>query len=99
MPVVVFPDFLQELLHEMRTLGARSHHAHVPLQNVDELGQLIQARLAQEASESRPASIRLARPEGIAVGGRTRSHGAKFIHWKRQTIESYPLLDEENRPR
>src|SRR5215470_2436422 len=98
MAVVVSADLILEPSYEMRTLGTRTHNAHVSLQNVDELRQLIETRFSKKCPDPGPARIRLGGPARIALGRQAHSHGAKLIHLKGKTIQAYPLLDEENRP-
>src|SRR2546430_145774 len=99
MAVVVLADILQELLHKMWTFGTWSHYAHVSLQNIDELRQLIEASFSQDTPDTRPSVVGLGRPADVAVGGTAHSHRTKLIHLKWQAIESDPVLHEENGPR
>ena len=50
--------------------GSRPDNAHVPQQDVDELGKLVEAELAHEGADARHARIipQLARPLPFAPG-------------------------------
>ena len=77
--MVVSANLLPELFHEMWALGTRSHDAHVALQNINELRQLIQARLSQQGPEPRPSRVYLSRPAGVAFGyGQSTECGTTF---------------------
>src|ERR1019366_8583751 len=56
-PSVIVRDRLGELADENRTLRTRAYQAHVADEDVDELRQLVQARLAQEGAELRCARV------------------------------------------
>src|SRR5947209_4519533 len=46
MPLVVVEDFLAQHVHENRALRTRTHKAHVPADDIDELGKFVQPVLA-----------------------------------------------------
>src|SRR5438552_4190258 len=50
MPLVVVRNHLAELLDEVRPLRSRPHEAHLSPEDVEELGQLIQAKGAEYSS-------------------------------------------------
>ena len=64
-------------------VGAGAHHAHVALQHIQELGHLIQARLAHEGAHAGHAGV-----VGAVVGGAVlhdqvggvHAHGAQLVH-------------------
>src|SRR3954465_3425947 len=57
MAIGVPVDILSEELHEFRPLGAWPDQAHLAAQHVDELGQLVERRLAQQAPDAGAAVL------------------------------------------
>src|SRR5262245_35529647 len=55
-------DALAKVLDEARALRARADQAHLAPQDIEELGQLVEARPAQEDADGGAARIALARP-------------------------------------
>ena len=64
-------------------VGAGAHHAHVALQHVQELGHLVEARLAHEGAHAGHAGVVSAVVGGAVlhdqVGG-VHAHGAQLVH-------------------
>ena len=50
-------DLLLKLLHKKRPLGPRPHEAHVALQHVPELRQLVEAVFAHDVADGRDARV------------------------------------------
>jgi len=49
--MIVEANFLQEFVNEVRSFGSRPHYTHVPLEDIDKLGQLVQTCFAQQLSK------------------------------------------------
>jgi hypothetical protein len=102
-----FQRLRRPLQDEPVLLGPRADQAHVSLQHVEELGQLVQRRGAQQAADARRARIalRLGDPHdsrGVGRrGGRAcdiEVHGAELEHRERPHVLASPHLPEEHRP-
>src|SRR5690606_33249112 len=63
---------------EKRTLRARAHEAHVTLQDVQDLRQLIDPKLAYDAPDRRRAVVVRVRPAGPSVALGIASHAAEL---------------------
>ena len=68
MAVRVAVNILTEAVGELRSFRPRADQAHVPPQDVDQLGQLVQRGLPQEAADVRAPVLALD-PAGSGVGG------------------------------
>src|SRR6266496_2742530 len=68
--LLVAGDLALELFDEAGALGARADDAHLAAQDVDELRDLVQARLAQQAADGGQAAVVVAAAQGgtIALG-------------------------------
>src|SRR4029078_12153110 len=66
-PLLVERDLLRELLDEKTAFRARPHEAHVAAQDVVELRQLVEARLADEAADAGDAIVAGLRPEPLGA--------------------------------
>lgn len=53
MPEHVFGYFFPEFFDKNRPFRTRSHQTHLPLQNIDELGNFIQTKFSQKLTEFR----------------------------------------------
>ena len=78
MSVEVLRNVLFKLLNKMWPLGARTDEAHVSLENVDELWQLIEAEAAKEPAEPSSAWVIFLRPDGSGVSLGADAHGSEF---------------------
>src|SRR5438874_11168789 len=56
-PLLVAGNLALELLNEAGALGARADDAHLAAQDVDELRDLVQAGLAEQAADGRQAGV------------------------------------------
>ncbi len=75
-----------QILHQQRP---RPHQAHLPLQHIPQLRQLIQRCGPQKTAQSgQPSGIR--KKVALAVPG--IGHGAEFIHGKRLAVPHRPNL-------
>ena len=78
MPQAVVGDGFFELGHKGHTLGARADEAHVALQDIPDLGQLVYAHLADELAELCYARIMGAGPYCSVLFG-IGAHGAELV--------------------
>ena len=91
--------------------GARAHEGHVATQDVEQLGQLVDRRLAQEGSDARNARIvghfkhdrisgrgvgLVGLHEGVLELFGVHAHGAELKHGKRLAVETDAFLSEES---
>src|SRR3974377_52059 len=97
MATVVVRDFLQEASDKVGPFGAGSDHAHIAAQNVKELRNLVEARLPPETPHPCTAGGGLDRPSAVAFANCVDPHGTEFIHQKRSSVQTDPLLAEEHR--
>src|SRR5439155_26107427 len=86
-----------ELLDEARPFGPGPDEAHVATQDVEELGQLIEARPTQEDADSGSPRIVADRPARAGVRLRVQAHGAELQHPEAAAGDSHPLLALEVR--
>lgn len=97
--MVVAGHVLQELAHKVRAFRPGADHAHVTLQNVDELRQFIETCLSQEYAEPGSPGVILRGPARvpfftISLG---HMHGPEFVHLERLPIEPDAFLNEKYR--
>ena len=82
-------------------VGARAHHAHVPFEHVEELGHLVERRLAHERSHARHARVVGAVVRG-AVGheqiGRVYLHGTELVHGELAAVLAHARCVVEHGP-
>src|SRR5438132_846678 len=91
-------DFLFVTLGALDPFRARADQTHIAPQNIEELRQLIEAQLAQPATDSRYARIIFARVNIVALRSVRYRHGAKLIDGKNIPFPSNTRLPEEGRP-
>src|SRR6185436_14388385 len=96
MPLLVERDFLSQLGHEMRPLRSGTNEAHLTLQNVPKLGNLIDSNLANDATYTRRAIVFLAGPNRTILFG-INSHRAKLGQHKSATVLADSFLLVKNR--
>ncbi len=91
-------DRFLELLDELDLLRPRADEAHVPFEDVDELGQLVDAELADECADAGHPGVPLG-GEGGAVLLRVVPHAPDLVD--REGLSAHPdaLLGEDGRPR
>ncbi len=94
-------------LHFSRQGGARADNAHLPAQDIDQLGQFVETCLAQNPSHSRDPRVvshledrpvhfvfsLKAHPQRFGFG----HHSAELVEGERPAIESAALLPEKDR--
>ena len=78
---------------------ARAHHRHLALEDVEQLGQLVQAVAAQKATHGRDVRLRVLEQMGGLVLGCVGAHGAELVDHEVGLAPPHPLLPEEHRPR
>jgi hypothetical protein len=84
--------------------GAGTDEAHVALYNVDELRELVNAELPQDASDRRSSRIIFDLDDRAASLVQTLQfllllfsavyHGAKFVQVEPSLVEAHPFLDK-----
>lgn len=77
--VGVLGVFLRELLDEVRALGARADEAHVAVEDVKNLRQLVEARRADEGPDFRDARVVVRRELRPRVFLGVDAHRAEFV--------------------
>src|SRR3989442_2949482 len=94
--LVVVRDHLAQLLDEVRALRARSHEAHLALEDVDDLGQLVEAELPQDAAEPGDPRVVLG-PRPHRPRGRfgVDPHRAELVEVEDPPAQADPALAEE----
>src|ERR1044071_4329846 len=95
MSLLVKRNLLGQLGHEMRTLRTWTNEAHLTLQDVPELRDLVHAYLANDATNARRARVFLAGPNWSILFG-VNSHRAKLCQHKRVAVLTYSFLFVEN---
>src|SRR3954471_250609 len=103
--VAVAVDVALEQPGEVRTLGTWADQAHVALEHVQQLRQLVERGAAQEGAEARAAVVAL-NPAGGGVRRQVRhrerlgrgAHGAELAHLELTAVEAVARLAEEDRP-
>lgn len=88
---------LAELLHEIWDLGPRADQAHIAPDHVPQLGQLVQAELAQEGADPGTPVVVGRGPGGIL--GVVHPHAAEFQHREDLLVQAHALLLEQHRAR
>src|SRR6266542_4334157 len=76
----------------------RAHEAHVALEDVPELGQLVQGRRPEKASHPRHPCVAMSRLTWPELGVRVRHHGAEFQAREAPPAPAHTLLRVEDRP-
>ena len=98
MPEHVFGESISEILDEHWPFWTRADKAHLPLQDIDELREFIDAELSQEPSHlSYPRIIVCAHHRTCHFFSITH-HSTKFMHDELSPIQSHSLLMVESRP-
>src|SRR2546426_8083892 len=83
--------FIQRL-HEKCALGSRSNQAHLSLQYVDHLWNLIDSHFADNFSHSCYPRIILRSPDRTAISLRAFTHRAKFVYGKEFVVLPHSFL-------
>ena len=100
--VVVAVDVLAEELDELRPLGARPDEAHLALQDVQELRQLVDRRPAEKLADARPAVDPFDAARGAVElerdrpGDGLRVHRAELENLETAAVATDPRLAEEH---
>src|SRR5262249_22311612 len=95
----VVGDRLAELLDEHGSLRPRAHQAHVALEYIDKLRQLVQAGRAQERPQARAARVVFLRPDSAGLLLGIDAHAAELEHLELAAVQATPLLTVEHGPR
>src|SRR3970040_2037258 len=96
MSMVVERDLAAERLDERDLLGTGTDKAHVALQDIPELGYLVETGLAQEPASSHQALVVLGgEPRAVFLG--VLAHGAELVHGEVPTLMADSWLTEERR--
>ena len=100
-PLPLIGGILCDLTGQCR---ARADDAHFALQHIEELGQLVDAGLAQELAHPGDAGVVLhlehravlliALHQVLELLLCVRAHGAELVHLEQLAVASYPLLGE-----
>ena len=90
-------DFL-ELVDKIAPLGPGAHEAHVVLEHVEELRQLVDARLADDPAHARNAGVVFGGPFGDARF-RVLAHGAELDQLELPAVLAHPALEIKDRAR
>src|SRR5207302_10757253 len=75
MTTVVRRHLVEEFCDKARALGPRPDKTHITLQNIEKLGQFVQARPAQEDCERSASRVGSARPAAVMLRRGTHPHG------------------------
>jgi hypothetical protein len=79
-------------------MRARPHHAHVALENVEELRQLVDTGSPDESADAGDAVVApRGRNDPVAIG-LILGHAAKLVHLEKAVRATDALLDEQDRP-
>src|SRR6185369_11847170 len=97
MPLLVERNLLSQLGHKMRPLGSGTDKAHLTLQNVPELGNLIHSDLANHSAHACRAIVFLTGPHRTRTFS-INSHRAKLGQYKSAPVLSDSFLFVKNRP-
>ena len=102
MAIAVEGDFAGVPARQHLRFGARADPAHLTLQYVPDLGQLVDPRAAQEAADARDPVVIVAGHRGASPVTRiarcNHPHRAKLDHHDRRAGMADPLLPEQHRP-
>src|ERR1044072_5351164 len=96
MPLLVERNLLGQLGHKMRPLRSGTNEAHLTLQNIPKLGNLIDSNLANHAAYARRASVFLTGPHRPCFFG-INSHRAKLGEHKNAPVLADSFLPVKNR--
>src|SRR5579872_940705 len=97
MPLVVIRDLLPELFDKTWPFGPRPHETHIASDDIDELGEFIQAVLPKKAAYSGDAWIVLGRPLRAVRRFGIQPHRAEFHQIEAPVPVSDPSLMVEHR--
>ena len=90
-------DLFFKLLNIMWDLRPGSHQAHIPLEDIEQLGQLVNGTLLEQGAEFGLTGVGVPAPSGVLLC--VDPHGAEFIHLEGLVVAAHPLLLEDHRPR
>lgn len=85
---------LLELVHKVGQLRPGAHQAHVPLEHVEKLGQLVDGEFADEGAEPGLPGVGVGAPSGVRGG--VHPHGPELVHIKGLFVQTHPLLPEDD---
>ena len=98
MAQAVIGDVLLELLHEGHAFGTGTDEAHVALDDVPDLGQLVDAHLADELAHAGHAGVVGGGPDGAVLFG-VGTHGAELVDREFLFIQAHAILTVDDRAR
>ena len=94
----VFRDLLPEIQDKGRPFGTRSDQAHLAHENVDELGDLVDAEFSEELSEPCDARIIAFRHDRSRLFFSIADHGPELVDDEAAAVQPDALLVVEDRP-
>ena len=97
-PQVVVGDRLPELLDEDRALRPRPDQAHVAAQDVEELGQLVDIRVAEPIADPSASGVVIEGPDRARLPLGIAPHAAELDDGEEPSPLPDPLLLVEDRP-
>src|SRR5688572_6259372 len=89
---------MRQILDELRPFGTRADEAHVPLEHVPELRQLIEARFPQKTPNRGDTGIVCLRPDRAGLRFGVHAHRAELVHHEMAIAISDAHLMVERRP-
>src|SRR5215470_8163100 len=92
---VVLQQALEMVIMDHR-VGPRSNQRHIPAQNVDKLGQLVDARSAKKCANSCHTRV-IARRLRDRISIFLHAHRSELEHHKLAAIEPFSILEKEDR--
>ncbi len=92
----VIGNVVFKFLDQLGPFRPRSDETHLPLQDIEELRQFIQARLSKDLSDRGPTGIIGLCPDRTRLPFGIRDHGTKLQHLKDLSVKSHPFLVIEN---
>src|SRR5262247_256273 len=95
----VVGNFFIQGLHEKWALRSGSNQAHLSLQDIDHLWNLIDSQFSDNFSHSGYSRIILRSPDRAAIRFRAFTHRAKFIYGKRFIVlpDSFLTIEDGTR--
>src|SRR5258706_10100097 len=78
MPLGIVIELIGEHGYEVRPFGTRANPTHLTTENIPDLGNLVEPRLAQETADPSDSGVILGGPLGTGQGLCVVAHGAEF---------------------
>ena len=92
-------DLLPEHFHKLGSLRPRSHEGHLPHQDIEKLGELIDGGAPDKFPDARNSGIPRCRPAVFLLLRFLLNHRTELIHHKGAIVATDPLLPEDHRSR